>query len=98
MSFSGQQLRRDGGSAPAGRVQPVNSRPEGAKGAGQAQMPPRGTWFWFVLALLVNYALVKFLFPAADAPITVPYTFFKEEVRKGNIQAVFGQGEMLTGR
>jgi cell division protease FtsH len=61
-------------------------------------MPPHRTWLWFLLALLANYVLMRFFVPAADAPITVPYTFFKEEVRKGNIQAIFSQGETLTGR
>jgi cell division protease FtsH len=41
-------------------------------------MPPRRTWFWFVLVLLVNYLLVRFLFPSAEAPITVPYTVFRK--------------------
>jgi len=28
----------------------------------------------------------------------VPYTFFKEEVSKGNVQAIYSQGESITGR
>ena len=61
-------------------------------------MPPHRTWLWFGLALLVNYLLMRLLFPAAEAPVTVPYTFFKEEVKKGNVRAIFSRGETLTGR
>ena len=98
MSFMGQQLRRDVTSAPLGRVQPTNKKPEGATGTRQPQTPPRRIWLWFLFALLANYMLMRFFFPGADAPVTVPYTLFKEEVRKGNVQAIFSQGETLTGR
>ena len=33
-----------------------------------------------------------------EAPITVPYTLFKEEVGKGNVEAIYSQGESITGR
>jgi hypothetical protein len=36
--------------------------------------------------------------PSPEAPITVPYTFFKEEVGKGNVEAIYSQGESITGR
>src|SRR5262245_23552163 len=98
MSFPGQQRRRESGSAPAGRVQPTNSGPGAAKGSRQAKIPPGRTWLWFVLALLVNFLLMRFLIPGPEAPVTVPYTLFKEEVRKGNVQAIFSRGETITGR
>ena len=28
----------------------------------------------------------------------MPYTLFKEEVRKGNVQAIHSQGDTITGR
>jgi len=61
-------------------------------------MPPRRTWLWFVLALLANFVLMRLLIPGAPAPLTVPYTLFKEEVRKGNVKAIFSRGESITGR
>ena len=61
-------------------------------------MPPRRTWLWFVLILLANYLLVRFLMPGPEAPVTVPYTLFKEEVGKGNVEAIYSQGETITGR
>jgi cell division protease FtsH len=61
-------------------------------------MPPRRTWLWFVLVLLVNYLLMKLLMPSPGAPVTVPYTLFKEEVKKGNVQAIFSRGDTIRGR
>jgi cell division protease FtsH len=60
-------------------------------------MPPRRTWLWFMLVLLANYLLVRLLMPSPDAPVTVPYTLFKEEVRKGNVTAIFSRGATIKG-
>jgi cell division protease FtsH len=98
MSSTGQQVRRDGDSPPAGRGQPVNGKPGAAKGTGRATIPPRKTWLWFALVLLANYLLMRLLIPSPEAPITVPYTVFKEEVGKGNVQAIYSRGEIITGR
>ncbi|HEU4342263.1 MAG TPA: ATP-dependent zinc metalloprotease FtsH [Candidatus Binatia bacterium] len=97
MSSTGQQTRRSD-SAPAGRVQPTDGRPGEAKGSGPAKIPPGRTWLWLLGLLLANYLLVKLLFPSPDAPLTVPYTLFKEEVGKGNVEAIHSQGESITGR
>ena len=98
MSALGQQKRGSGGSAPAGRTQPANSGPGAPKTAGMLKMPPGRTWLWFVLILLVNFLLVRFFMPGPDAPLTVSYTFFKEQVTKGNVHAIYSRGETLTGR
>jgi cell division protease FtsH len=36
--------------------------------------------------------------PGPEAPVTVPYTLFKEEVGKRNVQAIFSRGDTITGR
>jgi cell division protease FtsH len=41
---------------------------------------------------------VRLLFPSPDAPITVPYTLFKEEVAKRNVERIYSRGASLTGR
>jgi cell division protease FtsH len=41
---------------------------------------------------------MRFLMPSPEAPVTVPYTVFKEEVSKGNVDAIYAQGETITGR
>jgi cell division protease FtsH len=61
-------------------------------------MPPRRTWIWFVLVLLANFLLSRWLMPGPEAPVVVPYTLFKEEAGKGNVQAIHSQGETITGR
>jgi cell division protease FtsH len=61
-------------------------------------MPPGRTWLWFVLILLANFFLVRLLIPSPDAPLTVPYTFFREQVTKRNVEAIYTRGETLTGR
>jgi cell division protease FtsH len=60
-------------------------------------MPPARSWLWFALILLANFLLVRFLFPGPEAPVEVPYTFFKEEVRAGNVEAIYSQGDTVEG-
>ncbi|WP_447598341.1 ATP-dependent zinc metalloprotease FtsH [Nitrospira sp. Nam80] len=97
MNSTGPQTRRNGDSKPAGRAQP----PDGGSGSTKGdlmKMPPGKTWLWFMLALAVNYLLVRMLVPSPEAPITVPYTLFKEEVGKNNVEAIYSQGDTITGR
>jgi cell division protease FtsH len=61
-------------------------------------MPPRRSWLWFALVLLANFLLVRLLFPGPEAPVEVPYTFFKEEVWAGNVEAIYSQGDTVEGR
>src|SRR5690348_6089563 len=74
--------------------------PPGAAGkdAGPPRMPPRRAWLTFILLLLANYILMRSLFPERDAPVTVPYTVFKEQVAKGNVNAIYSQGGSIEGR
>jgi cell division protease FtsH len=51
-----------------------------------------------VLVLLLNFLLARLLMPSPEAPVTVPYTLFKEEVKKGNVKAIFSRGEIIKGR
>jgi cell division protease FtsH len=98
MSVLGQETRGSSGSAPAGRLPPVKSGPGAPETPAKWRIPPGRTWLWFVLILLANFLLARFLMPSPDAPLTVPYTFFKEEVGKGNVDAIYSRGETLTGR
>jgi cell division protease FtsH len=98
MNSTGQQTRGNSDSAPAGRFRPADTRPGAPKGTGQAKVPPGRTWLWFLGILLANYLLMRFFLPSPDAPVTVPYTLFKEEVAKGNVEAIHSQGETITGR
>jgi cell division protease FtsH len=78
--------------------------PPGVPGGGRAaspvepKNPPRRTWWTFLAILLVNYLLVRALFPVGDGTVTVPYTVFKEQVGKGNVSAIYSQGVSIEGR
>ena len=97
MKLTGQKSQGNSDSKPPGRFQLNPTRPGVGKDAEKAKMPPSKTWLWFLGALLANYLLVRLIFPP-EAPATVPYTLFKEEVGKGNVEAIYSQGETITGR
>ncbi len=61
-------------------------------------MPPGRTWLWFAALVLLNFLLARYLFPGPEAPVVVPYTLFKTEVGKGNVEAIYSHGETITGR
>ena len=98
MSASGNQAKRSNDSAPDRRPQANSSGSGLRKQIEQVKMPPGRTWLLFMLILLTNFFLVKMLMPGAEAPVTVPYTVFKEEVRKGNVEAIYGRADTITGR
>ena len=51
-----------------------------APGNAQANMPPRITWIFFIVILLMNLWLSRTLAPDQTTPLTVPYTLFREDV------------------
>ena len=83
--------------APAKRVQPRDGTRRNQKVAPPAKIPPGRAWLAFLFMLLANYLLMSFLFPSPEAAV-VPYTLFKEEVGKGNVQAIYSRGEAIEGR
>src|SRR5687767_7448185 len=60
-------------------------------------MPPRRIWVAFLAALAANFLVMRLFFPGADT-ITVPYTAFKEQVAKHNVESIYSQGESIEGR
>src|SRR5919112_5935377 len=95
-------MLRDDTDGPAGQDRPNTNRsdeqPRATGSGGQNTMPPRRTWLWFALILLANFLAVRLLFPGPEASVEVPYTFFKEEVRAGNVEAIYSQGDTVEGR
>jgi cell division protease FtsH len=61
-------------------------------------MPPRRTWLWFIGMLLANFLLLRALQPGGEESVIVPYTVFKEEVKKGNVESIYSRGDTMTGR
>jgi len=72
--------------------------PAGTPPTGQRSIPPRRAWMTFAALLVINYLVVRALFPGEDAAVTIPYTAFKDEVAKGNVQAIYSQGASIEGR
>jgi cell division protease FtsH len=74
----------------------------GGRGASTPQQTPPGTppwrtWISFALIVLINVLVMRVLF-APDKPAKVPYTLFKQEVARGNVERIYSRGERLTGR
>ena len=65
---------------------------------GQTRMPPRRTWLWFAVLILINFLVARHLVPGPDTPVIVPYTLFRVEVGKHNVEAIYSRGETITGR
>jgi cell division protease FtsH len=57
---------------------------------------PRPWWLIFLVLLLGNYAISQLFFQEPDA-ITIPYTFFKQQVAAGNVADVTSVGESIEG-
>ena len=70
----------------------------GEKARMETKMPPGRSWLWFLVILAINYFIVRIIFPGPQEPVTVPYTLFKEEVRKNNVQAIHSKADIITGR
>src|SRR5687767_4215897 len=85
------------GSPPAARVPPATGEARKPEGPGKLNIPRR-TWLAFLIILALNYVVMNFLFPGPDAPVTVPYTTFKEQVAKRNVKAIYSQGTSIEGR
>jgi cell division protease FtsH len=66
--------------------------------SGQARLPPRRAWWVFLVLVLLNYLLMRYLFPGPGEPVTVPYTVFKEQVAKENVAAIYSRGTSIEGR
>src|SRR5215216_2737400 len=95
-------MQRDGTNVPAGEDRSTTNRSDEQRRApgagGRSTMPPRRTWLWFALILLANFLVVRLILPGPEAPVEVPYTFFKEQVRAGNVEAIYSQGDTVEGR
>ncbi|HEU4617031.1 MAG TPA: ATP-dependent zinc metalloprotease FtsH [Gammaproteobacteria bacterium] len=61
-------------------------------------MPPRNTWLWFLLILVVNFLLVRMFFGSSSGALTIPYTVFRQQVEADNVVAVYNQGQNIEGR
>jgi len=61
-------------------------------------MPPRRTLTWFLIILLINFLVFRFLVPRGEAATTVPYTLFREQVTKRNVASIYSRADRITGK
>ncbi len=80
-------------SQPAPR--PTNTKPGTPE---KWQWPASRFWFWILGLLALNYFAGKYFFPGPEAAVKVPYTLFKAEVAKKNVEEIFTTGLSVTGR
>lgn len=97
MSLLKPQTRPEPSRAP-GRPSSPGGKPQQTKRGAPPSIPPSRAWLTFGFILLANYVVMKLFFTDPDAPVTVPYTVFKAEVTKKNVEAVYGRGESIDGR
>ncbi|MCC7325930.1 MAG: ATP-dependent zinc metalloprotease FtsH [Burkholderiales bacterium] len=69
-----------------------------AKTSPEPRLPPRRSWIVFAIILLVNYFIVRSLFPGPGEPLTIPYTTFKEQAANGNVASIYSRGTSIEGR
>src|SRR5262245_11252799 len=102
--------RREAPSAHGGQARPRPPGPEEGRGATatSGQRPEdrqdmrttmRSPRFWITLLALLalNWLLVPLLFPQPQDRVTVPYTFFKQQVASGNVSKITSRGEDIQG-
>ena len=83
------------------RVEGEREPTGGDGGGGRRRMsgPPFGRrWIYLILALLAFNVLFAQLFTPRTDRVSVPYTFFLDQVDAGNVSKVDGRGEHDQGR
>ena len=98
MNGTGSPTPRSSDPPSMARTPPASAGSRQSPGPGGTRIPPGRTWLWFAVALLVNFLAVRFFMPGTEAPLTVPYTLFKDQVSKHNVQSIYSRGETLSGR
>ncbi len=54
-------------------------------------------WATLLIVLAINWFLAPLLFPAPQDRVTVPYTFFKQQVAASNVTEITSRGEDIQG-
>lgn len=100
MNWSGQKKKPSAGNAAAPARPPLaGGRAQGPPAPGPAgKLPTRRAWMAFFIILVLNYLLMRLLFPAPDEAVMVPYTVFKAQVTAGNVEAIYSKGASIEGR
>ncbi|MET0984155.1 MAG: ATP-dependent zinc metalloprotease FtsH [Steroidobacteraceae bacterium] len=99
MNWPGQKKPGAGNAAAPARPPVAGGRAQGPSAPGPAgKLPTRRAWMAFFVILVLNYLLMRLLFPAPDEAVMVPYTAFKEQVAAENVEAIYSKGASIEGR
>jgi len=85
------QPRPDTTAAPGRKGSPPTPKEASAKG-----WRPQPWWLLLLVFMFANYVAMPFFFPEPSS-ITVPYTFFKQQVETGNVADVTSVGQAIQG-
>src|SRR6266545_1040775 len=90
------RARPPGPEEKRGATATSGERPEDRQDMWDTMRAPR---FWIILLTLlaINWLLVPLLFPEPRDRVTVPYTFFKQQVTAGNVSEITSRGEDIQG-
>jgi len=77
---------------------PSNDRPKNSKEAvpGRSRWRPQPWWLIFLVFVIANYVVTRVFFPEPSS-LTIPYTFFKQQVAAGNVADVTSVGDSIRG-
>ncbi|HEX8854771.1 MAG TPA: ATP-dependent zinc metalloprotease FtsH, partial [Thermoleophilaceae bacterium] len=96
-SRESQQRRPDEHPRPW-RVEGHPDEPETPQQTQTRWRPPGGRWFWPILvALLAVNFVVSLTTTKGPTRISVPYTFFRQQVDQGNVKEITSQSDKIQG-
>jgi len=82
----------DAGARPSnGGLKTSKDRPPG-----KPRLRPQLWWLIFAVLMIGNYLVTRVFFPEPSS-ITIPYTFFKQQVVAGNVDEVTSIGDAIQG-
>ena len=79
-------------------VRPSNGGSQTSKDAtpGKPRLRPQLWWLIFAVLMIGNYVVTRVFFPEPSS-ITIPYTFFKQQVAAGNVEEITSVGDSIQG-
>src|SRR5579884_1146800 len=98
MIWPTQSMQRDREAARQPRKVPGTGSKASQDSNPLSHMPGRRAWLTFLIILAGNYLVMRLLLPNPEEPITIPYTTFKEQVDKGNVESIYSKGASIEGR
>jgi cell division protease FtsH len=91
------RARPPGPEEQRGATATSGQRPEDQQDMRTTMRSPR-FWVTLLVLLAINWLLVPLLLPEPQNRVSVPYTFFKQQVASGNVSEITSRGEDIQGQ